>query len=355
MLLDFVSLLAPIKVQQPAGKNLRAGGGSHLSLYHKLKDARMVARAIERQQLQGGELQIKADWEKVSELAKQILTTQSKDLEVASWLIEALLRNHGFAGLRDGFRLVRELIERYWDLLYPLPDEDGLITKIAPLAGLNGEGTEGTLITPIALIPLTEGKCGGPFALWQYQQAARTPAGAGDLGLIMQEGKAISQAFLQNLQTDLQAAIDEFSRLIIVLDEKCGAEAPPSSRILAQLNACLDCVKIITKDNINLPIPVSLVTETEKNTTEQLTVTSSETPRNNFFSTREEVLKTLLIAADFFRRTEPHSPLPYLLDRTVRWARMSWPDLLRELIRDEQAWSHVCNLTGIQPATLVTS
>ena len=40
---------------------------------------------------------------------------------------------------------MRELAENFWDGLYPLPDEDGILTRVAPLAGLNGVEADGVL------------------------------------------------------------------------------------------------------------------------------------------------------------------------------------------------------------------
>src|SRR5205807_10415990 len=97
-------------------------------LYHRIKDARATARAAERQLATGadGADAGPPDWNPVLQNAVKALAEQSKDLEITAYLIEALLRKHGFAGLRDGFRLAHQLIEQFWDHLYPLPDEDGV-------------------------------------------------------------------------------------------------------------------------------------------------------------------------------------------------------------------------------------
>ena len=55
--------------------------------------------------------------------------------------------------------------------------------------------------------------------------------------------------------------------------------------------------------------------------------------------------------AAFFRQTEPHSPIPYTLEQTVRWGRMPLPDLLAELIPDSNARQHYFRMVGI-PAAL---
>jgi type VI secretion system protein ImpA len=60
-----------------------------------------------------------ANWPAVVRACEQTLTTQSKDLQLAAWLTEALARIDGFAGLQAGLQLIRGLLERYWDTLHP--------------------------------------------------------------------------------------------------------------------------------------------------------------------------------------------------------------------------------------------
>src|SRR5262249_61208713 len=113
--LDFERLLAPVSGDAPAGADLRSDS-SPTSLYYAIKDARNAARAAERQVLMGGEDNSSPppDWRPVLEQGAKAIAGQSKDLEVVAYLIEAIVRKHGFAGLRDGFRLTRELVEQFW-------------------------------------------------------------------------------------------------------------------------------------------------------------------------------------------------------------------------------------------------
>ncbi len=59
-------------------------------------------------------------------------------------------------------------------------------------------------------------------------------------------------------------------------------------------------------------------------------------------------LHCLLEVADFFERTEPHSPLPYVLRRAVRWGNLPLPTLLTELVANEESRTHIFKLTGIE-------
>src|SRR5262245_15728941 len=100
---DVAVLVAPIPGDAPAGADLRADPDPN-SPYRRLKAAREAAREAERRQETDAEAP-PADWSEVNGLAVGILSTSSKDLEVTAWLAEGLLRENGFAGLRDALRV----------------------------------------------------------------------------------------------------------------------------------------------------------------------------------------------------------------------------------------------------------
>ena len=105
----------------------------------------------------------------MEELASGMLRNRSKDLQLALWLTEAGIKLHGFPGLRDGLRLTRELLVRYWDHgLYP-PMEDGPEDRAGPFEWLNNK-----LVDSIAAIPITVREDGGPdYSLIDLQDARR--------------------------------------------------------------------------------------------------------------------------------------------------------------------------------------
>src|SRR5262249_7596109 len=145
----------------------------------------------------------------------------------------ALLRTHRLAGLRDGLVLMNGLIDRYWDGLFPLPDEDGLETRLIPLSSLGGAEAEGRLIAPLKRVPLTEGANDSPpFSFWQYENAV---SGAADGGATITAFAASlqrsSDEFVRDLADDAQACLVAMAQLDTALETRCGAEAPSFSRI----------------------------------------------------------------------------------------------------------------------------
>ena len=51
-----------------------------------------------------------ADYPLALKLSKEALAKRGKDLQVAAWTTEALLRLEGFDGLRQGLELIRRLV-----------------------------------------------------------------------------------------------------------------------------------------------------------------------------------------------------------------------------------------------------
>jgi type VI secretion system protein ImpA len=364
--LDFSQLLLPITGDGPAGEDLRADASPN-SLYYLVKDARSAARAAERQIVMEDEPSARPDWRPVFDHAVKALAERSKDLEITAYLIEALVRLYGFAGLRDGFRLARGLIEQFWDGLYPLPDEEGLATRVAPLTSLNGDDAEGTLIAPIALVPLTQGSSAGPFALYHYQQAQalgqvqdeqarekRIKRGAITLETFQRAVAETPASFFSGLVEDLTQCQEEFAQLNVLLEEKCGGRAPPSSNIRAALAACLEAINYVARDKLTAARDrAAIAAEAEAaagpgNGEAAAAAPGSPAAVAGVIRNREDAFRTLLQLAEYFRRTEPHTPVSYGIEQIVRWGRMSLPELLMELIPDDTSRESFFKQVGIR-------
>src|SRR5277367_2597727 len=106
-------LLTPIPGPNPAGENLR-----YAPIYDKIREARRE----EDDAAQGDwkrERKV-ADYAQVIKLASEAIATKSKDLQLAAWLTEAVIRKEGFAGLRQGLNLCFGLLDKFWDDCYPV-------------------------------------------------------------------------------------------------------------------------------------------------------------------------------------------------------------------------------------------
>lgn len=365
--IDIESLTKPISEESPQGSDIREDSSPN-SVFYKIKDARNGARAAERANEKEFDVEDTVDalsmWKPVLEIAPDILANTSKDLEVLSWYTEALIRFYGFAGLRDGLTLTKEIVEKYWENLYPEPDEDGMETKVAPIAGLNGDGGNGTLLNPIRTSAITSEGTRGEFSLVQYQQAKdndkvsdddKKQARISSAGFSLQDIEETiargSNEFYINLIDDLQGCNEQFLALNDLLMSNCGHDAPPTTSIRELLDEVLRSVRFLTKEK--LAVVEEVAAEVPSDGGDSPAVKSGGTRsgvlgKSGPIAGREDALKRLQEIADYFRLHEPHTPLSPAIERIVTWGRMSVADLMMELVPDSNARGMLSQLTGIK-------
>jgi len=362
---DLEALLAPIPGDAPQGADIREDFSS-TSPYNRLRDARSEARDAEKMQDAGssdardpGPL-----WRTVREVGLKTLTETAKDLEVAAWVTEAYVRSHGLSGLAAGARLISGLAEAYWDDVFPLPDDYGVETRVAPVTGLNGREGNGSLIQPLHMLPLYVRPDGMPFALYQYdassqlgtldaeRRAARLEAGVTPFDDVEKEARAQGSRTFVRLRQDAREALEAWQHMSDVLDEK-ASEDPPST------SAVRDLVSHVLEISNRYAPPeegAAATGEGEAASAEGVEGIAVGTgvsagigvPAGNVVN-REDALRALENLATFFRRTEPVSPLAYTIEEAVRRGRMTWPDLLEEVVPDRDARNAILTSLGIKP------
>lgn len=248
-LLNFEMLLKDIPGAEPAGRDLRKDPAS---AYHRLKLAFGRAVSAERKLLEGEETQ-PPDWDRILEGVPEVIAAECKDLDLAAWLAEALTRKHGLPGLRDGLKLIRLLVERFWDQGLHLTVDSGNATEAFPvLDGLGGTPSrEGRLIGPICRVRLTESSEGvGPFSYLDYQEAARIESikdsgerlraiekGMPDPQKIARAERATSSRFREETVTRIRECKLELDGLDSALAAKCPGSLAVSLADLTEWEA----------------------------------------------------------------------------------------------------------------------
>ena len=67
------------------------------------------------------------------------------------------------------------------------------------------------------------------------------------------------------------------------------------------------------------------------------------------FAHREQAYQMIKQVADYLARTEPHSPVPYLLHRAFAWGHTPLPELLSELISSDEPARRLWRQLGVLP------
>ena len=127
---DIKQLLLPISGESPAGEDLCYAG-----VYDAIKTARYADDLLARGEWQ---TEVKAaDWKLTAHLCRKALMHRTKDLKIAAWLTEALVHLEGYGGLAAGLRLVLDLMEAFWESLYPEMEDGDLDCRATALTFLN--------------------------------------------------------------------------------------------------------------------------------------------------------------------------------------------------------------------------
>lgn len=382
--LDFAKLLAAIPGPpngdaaghpgapvNPAGVDLEAGGVTpSLSAIRAARNAARNAEDEEAKREKGKPAPPEwrpPNWRPVVELGTLALAEKSKHLDVAAYLIEALARSHGFAGLRDGLRLARELVEKYWDHIYPLPDEEGLKTRVNVLGQVLLAVSYGSLIMPLSRVPLTEKPLAtGPINLYAYQEALklsnpsldpklrqrRIEEGIAPLEKLREVANESTPEFYVSLVADLTACLEELGKLGMALDERCTGklareDEPGISTLRSFLEKCLEAVKDIAQDR--LPATPAGDQPVKAEAAPAAARPAAAPPEQlDVIRDREDAFRILAKIAEFFKRTEPQSVIPHALEQVIRWGRMPLADLLSELIPDDNPRKNLFQRVGIR-------
>ncbi|NLS00931.1 type VI secretion system protein TssA [Rhizobium sp. P38BS-XIX] len=331
----------PLEENAPCGENMREST-SLREIYYRIKDARNQARSAERGISPGENISLPPAWSDVSNLGLQIISSKSKDLEVLAWLAEAELRLRGFEGLKDVYDAIASLLDKHWERFHSVGDDD-MEERLAPLSGLNGVGGEGTIIQAIRLSPLVPGMKFGQLSLWDFQLSQRPNETRRRDELnqaIAETGTAAMSAHLDHLN----GCIAAFDRLVAILNERCGAMAPPSSNTHNVLHEAASALRSLAGIEAQTSEgPTEAPTGSEETSQPRVKTVTAET-----INSREEAFELLLTVARYFRRTEPHSPMSMSIETMVRRGRMDFSELLAELLPEQQTRNAVLTAAGIQ-------
>lgn len=352
--IDIEALAAPFEGDNPCGPNLRQDESDNAPYYalRRLqgqartaeRQAAMAAVAAEGEDVDAGDASVLKEWSGLLELCEKTLRESSKDIEVVSWMIEALVRLHGFDGLRDGFGLAVQLVERYWDNLHYDTEDSDPGAKAQPFAGLNGTDREGALIRPFKTVPLTPDlEAGGPgFGLGKCEQLQRD----GRLGEAEAAARLDGANFYPPMMAALKAAQAAYRRLTELFDEKMGSDAPGTS----QIREAFEGAERMARTLGGMYLPAGDAADAAGGTDGPATAGGpAMIARSGTFATREQALEMLKAVAKFFREQEPHSPISYALESMIERARMPLFDLLADLLPDEDARRRVLQNAGIRP------
>lgn len=331
-------LLAPIPGARPGGVELR-----YDPLFDKIKEARR-----EDEDIPQGDWQTTrktADWPLVVKLTKDALATRSKDLQLAVWLAEAMLRREGFAGFRNALDMLVGLLEQHWDHLHPEIEDGDAEMRAAPLEWLGIK-----LDLPIRRVPLN--RAGNDWLGLQEAQKVPTEAEASADSAkserreaLIAEGKltpeelergfqATPKAWFKALVADIDGTLESLQNLDDISQERFGDVAPSYSRLRGAIEEVQRTAKQLLRRKLELDPDLAEIPQDSVGAAATSASAPVALPANVVLpgsvgtqltpqpTSREDAANRIAVVARYLRQTDATSPAPYLLLRGFRWGEL---------------------------------
>ena len=315
-----------------------------------------------------------ADWAFVSSQSIELLTEKTKDIRLYGWLLEAWSNLYGFEGIAKGLELTQQSLTEFWMLLHPEIAEDDLDQRLGLLQGLINQ-------LPVLIKKTAITNTAISYSLMDYeallhqQNLRRKHAEDYDdvptntsLEQFEQELFNTSKSFqYKNYQAFLEI-LKQWNILREVLDGLMGVDAPSFAAIESQLESLHSNLKKIykteafglqpamaTADSVEEKSAADQQTSTQL--TEHIAVAASAINQpfqpqiQSHVANREQAMQVLQEISDYFQLNEPHSPVSYMLQKTIKWSQMPLHEWLAQVIKHEDPLEAVHEILGVQRNT----
>jgi type VI secretion system protein ImpA len=305
---DGLALLEPISAEQPCGVNLE-----NTPLLASFDAFRLFGQLTP--------FEPAPEWEHIKRQAGEALRT-SKDLRLLAHLGAALLRTDGLPAFVETLKIAAEWLDAYWDTVYPLIDEDAVLRRSA----LNCLSDQMAVIDGLRRAPLVSDRQLGRFSLRDVEMAAgqvsagdhETPPGETDIAAAFAAMPLEELTGLRQAVVDASAAVKNIEAR---MREQAGVESQPT---LDALSGHLGKLDRVLRAQLAARPDATLLEEGGA-------AAATSAPGLGVVRSRQDAIQALDAVANFFRQTEPSSPLPLLLERAKRLVAKNFLDVLADL------------------------
>ena len=279
---------------------------------------------------------------------------QCKSLLVACYLPQLMKTCFGIRGFAAGLDLMAELTHSYGEKLHPL---DMTRMQNFLLKGPHEASNNNMVFNLFKFQPITkpvheelgtiDGPC-LPHCLYKIQQSLE--------GTYNYAASKTQPEFYRDLLRDLDLVLDSIQTTNQIINEFLG---PPENRTIVEQHVVrfnfTTSIQEMRNDVNKLAqehCPGFVVEEIEEVVANESTTSASgsaEPLAAGEIASRDQAIKLLQKIADFFYKTEPHSPVSYSIKQSIRWTKMNLPELLEELLNGEpQPLSELARRVGFR-------
>lgn len=269
------------------------------------------------------------DWGEVAEAAEALLG-RTKDLRVAIHLAHASLNLEGLPGLASGLELINRMLHDFWDNLHPVLDAEDDNDPTLRMNSLMPLNSSEEFIASLDRAILASSKSLGRFSMRDTRIASGEITLPAEDETPVPDPTHIDAAFLDCDLDELTANAEAISQCVDTVKdleayalERVGAEfAPDLGRLSAELKA------------VHFKLREQLARRgVELDTVEGEGAEGAAAPQSipGEIRSRDDAIRVLDRVCEYFRKNEPSSPVPLLLQRAKRLISKDFMEILRDL------------------------
>jgi type VI secretion system protein ImpA len=312
------TLLEPISAAAPCGESLE-----DTQLLASFDAFRVFGQATP--------LEPAPQWGDIKNRAIEALA-KSKDLRVLAFLGSAVLRTDGFPAFSDTLNVAARWLDMYWSQIHPVVSEDAILRRNA----LNCFADPMGVVDGLRRLPLVASRVHGTFSLRDLDIASGQVAPKD--GDPRPSEDQINAAFAEMPIEELAGLHDSMVRAQAALKsidshmrEAAGSEATPQfdplSAQLVRMERAVAAQLALRPGHEASPVEADGA------------VAGSRV--GGPIKSRQDAIAALDAVAEFFRRTEPSSPIPLFIARAKRLVSKDFLEVLADIAPDAVAQARV--------------
>jgi type VI secretion system protein ImpA len=272
-------------------------------------------------------------WSGVHEKAFEALS-RGRDLRVAVILCLALLKETGPSGLLQGLTLMRKLLEKFPENVYPVPesaDDPSRGSALSNLSASIGSDSPYEFVRGLRNSVLVRSPGGNNYS---YADLLRADSGqpADENGQVPISRAQIESAF-REVGTDKMLEgyklFEEIRNQLISFEQLLSShEGSKSGLDLKAVKAILDDILAEVKPWTGV---ASATNEQTPSTDEQKSGPATPTGALGVVRSRRDADNAIKAVCKYFEETEPSSPIPFFLERVRRLIGKNFVECVRDL------------------------
>jgi type VI secretion system protein ImpA len=327
-------LLQPITEEQPCGDNLEDTELlSSFDAFRLFGQSRPLDAPAEPNEKRIPKPPESPEWGEIRDKALEALA-KSKDLRLLAHLGTALLRTDGVPAFAETLNVASQWLDMHWSQTYPLVDEDAVLRRNA----LNCFADPMAVVDGLRRVALVRSRQHGTFSLRDIDIATRQML-PGDADAHVDENQ-VNAAFgsmpvaeLAQLQDSVVNAVASLHKIDARMRDAAGSEATPSfDPLLAQLTRMSQALRAQLASHPDGTAATASGVDSAAGSGAADGVSAGGVVKS-----RQDAIRALDAVADFFRRTEPSSPIPLFLARAKRLVSKDFLEVLADIAPDAVA------------------